>query len=379
MFAVVSDTHISDHIWKYRPDVYGDSYYSWKQICLACATAKINLVVAGDIFDGAVSSSDARAFRDGLDLMERAGCTLFYIRGQHDFVDRFPGWAAALSSGICKEVNNKAFEPVPGCVMFGLDHLTSTPAINAALATVPNGVQALLMHQLLKLNDDSRGGPLLDPDKVPAHVSHVFLGDHHAAVEHKLNGKMFYYGGSTHLRSINEPAEKSYMLVNTSSKVQGVITAVSRVPLKTRPMFRLSISDEANLQQVLQAIGTEITWNRLLGYMGWSTRPDDKDPIRKSVVRPIIKYEYPAAMPNPGNLLRQSIDASINPVLFGMPKIDASLEGSTSYVELPTDITSEALTSVLAKYSKPETEDARFITDLLTKSTEDIIKTWELA
>lgn len=376
VFAVVSDPHISDHIWKYRTDVVGDSYYSWNQICANCAGSRVNLVVAGDIFDGAVSSSDAKAFRAGLDLMALAGLTVFYIRGQHDLEDRYPGWANALASDICKDVNNKTFEPAPGCVMMGFDYMNSTKTITAALANVPSAVQALVMHQLLlDKNNQTSHGPVLDPAAVPVGIKRVFLGDLHKAVEYNLYDKMFYYGGSTHIRSVNEPPTKSYMLVAVGSN--GNIISVNRKQLKTRMIVECDIKDTAGVAAAQASLSMSVTWGNILSHFGWANRPADTDTVRKSVARPIIRYTYPETMDNPGNALRNAIDGSIHPVMLGEVKQDVT-EAASSALELPTEITPEALELVLNRYSKPDTEDWKFLTDLLTKPTDDIVKGWNL-
>lgn len=255
--VISGDWHLARRTWASLPAVEGDAYKSASQIFAHCLSLKergedVNLVLAGDVFDTVSPTPDAVAFfLRGVERLEKANVAVYAIQGQHGRYDDLP-WPSVHPC-----VKNLAQAPVrllpdKTCGLVGFD--SSSPAVlQDKLKELSKDVRVLIMHQMLRgLVPDVDGHQNwdLDPEWVPAHVKHVFLGDYHKPVTVRSNhGSEFVYTGSINMQAVDEPQEKSFIEFDT------VTGKWKRVPLKTRPFASYACREAERLAEILTKIG----------------------------------------------------------------------------------------------------------------------------
>ena len=216
MFISASDTHLSETIYVGLPQMRGDSYRSFAQICdHAVATQATALVLAGDVFDGQPSPLDVECFLHNLGNLKRAKIKVYAIQGQHGHDEKLP-WTSIDRYVI--DLNNKVFEIEPGVFCAGFDTLPPNE-LQHELSKLDPKVNLLVLHQMARYVFGERDGEQawnFDPQWVPNTVKLVLLGDYHNPIQLTRGARdkcPMLYHGSTCMQSIDEDPAKSFLEV----------------------------------------------------------------------------------------------------------------------------------------------------------------------
>jgi hypothetical protein len=122
---------------------------------------------------------------------------------------------------------------------------------------------------------------------VPDNVSFIFTGDYHEAICQRYAGKVVVSPGSTHLRSISEPVDKSFWIFDTEKKDQ----MFKSVEISTRRCFHHDVSSHGlHLPEVLTGkIEASLDANQAY----WSTTPFEDFAFR--TFNPLIRIIHEPA------------------------------------------------------------------------------------
>ena len=254
----VGDLHLRPQTWNNRPDITDDAYTSFNYIIDFCAARKCSLVLMGDIFN--TQHPDARSvsvLTQGLETMAAAQLPVFVIQGQHDRAT--PPWPQAVGGGLCTYVHQKIFQPFgpQGLKLYGIDQQNSRDKVKLEIDKIPADVQGVCMHQLFREVFPLENAWDTDGAWLPVHIKHGFIGDYHQPVDFGLpSGGRAYYSGSTYMCKLDEPKEKSFLLVHPQA--QGGLS-VERQPLPTRACVQLTINEEADIDKAVAIVQSTAT------------------------------------------------------------------------------------------------------------------------
>lgn len=226
--VVTSDCHLDDYAWANRKDLCGDGYYAFTQIVDYAVQHKLPIIAAGDLLDKKENNSSP-VFHMGveIDRMRTPGLDFYYIQGQHELQETpwlaIRDWATWLTEA---EFGLKLGKHNLG----GFDWCRREKLLEQ-LSYAPKELDILVMHQVC---GDFMGSVVV-PELMLAEVPHVkllIIGDYHKhlqlATHNKQGDPMLVLSpGSTHMRSIDEPAEKFFFVLNDN------LTAES-VPIRSR-------------------------------------------------------------------------------------------------------------------------------------------------
>lgn len=340
--VISGDWHLARRAWASLPAVQGDAYRSAQQIFHYCAESNDDgptaLILAGDVFDTVSPPPDAvECFLRGVDKMQELGIPVYAIQGQHGRYDELP-WPSIHPHVI----NLSTQEPVaiwPGQPfrIAGFD-TTSPDVLPSKLEVVPKDVAMLIMHQMLRGTvPDLEGRQTwdFDPEWVPGHVKHVFLGDYHKAVTLKSSrGTEFVYTGAINMQSVDEEPEKSFVVYEFKTR------AWRRVPLSTRPFVSYTCYHAENIGKLLESLS-------------------ELDP------ETLVLLKYDPRVPDVEKLAREAND-SVHYIFRVVPVQDV-VEGAASLESLKDVSLAGCLDQLVNREEDPEFHS--FVLSLL-KSTE---------
>jgi len=257
-FVFAADTHLDPFIWANVPEVRGDAYQSLDQIVdYTLSTGASSLVLGGDIFNRTPTSECMQVWLRKMERLVHNKVKCYAIQGQHARTSNGVPWHSVNSH--CRDVHDQIFEVLPGLAAFALERM-GTKELEERLkaidpATDMENVDILFLHQLTRGSVPEVGGMQIwdfDPEWTPANFKLVLMGDLHEPWEFQRQVAMgvqrFMYNGSTVLRSISEPDEKSFLDISDDLKVK-------RIPLKTRIFRRISVFSEAQLSSAVDNVG----------------------------------------------------------------------------------------------------------------------------
>jgi DNA repair exonuclease SbcCD nuclease subunit len=252
-FVFFSDAHLQMQAWKDMPGVKGDAFESLSQVVQFCVSSKVEaLIDGGDLFDGQPSAFDAYFLLNALEELKKANVKVYSIQGQHGR-DRALSWACIdpyvtnlESAGQIKLAGGKV-------VVQGFDNSPSEE-LKAKLETVKPETNVLVLHQ--KASGVTPGmGSDFDTEWVDCHIRLVLLGDYHRAIEWTkdcpppLGPAKYVYNGSLCMQAVDEPPEKSFLLVNDD-------LTYKRIPLVTRQFAQFSVQAPEQLEELLKQLKT---------------------------------------------------------------------------------------------------------------------------
>ena len=212
MIYVAADLHLRRQTWKSRPDINGDQYNAWAQLCYAVADDPDGvLVLAGDIFDTPYPTGlDETAFRMGMDLLGGKPC--YFIPGNHDMeeVPR-PSIFGAVQLQLTPVTLKSGFR------IAGIPFTRSTNTLHEHLAAV-GPVDMLVMHtgfqHLLGFEETWQ----ISAGDIPDHVGMVMVGHVHV---HSAVGKVYSPGSLALHRADEVDKGHGYYVVDpATSKVE---------------------------------------------------------------------------------------------------------------------------------------------------------------
>ncbi len=258
ILAVAGDLHLSGTVYRSRLfDMKGDARYAAAQIADYCAANKLDLILAGDVMDAKrPESADVQALQNLVNTIDEVGCSVYGIQGQHDMSD--PPWPEVVGATRLTSAPQKVGAG-DGLVVIGLDYHPRGELLEL-LAEVPP-CDLLILHQMLKESlgytvEEEGSDGLVDAranydvalEELPIHVKAVAAGDNHSGSYcFKKGYPSFSYTGSTHMRSINEPPKKRFLVVHDN-------LVAEKVPLDTRPFERFEVVTEEGLRDCLKEI-----------------------------------------------------------------------------------------------------------------------------
>jgi len=194
MIHIAADLHLRPCIWKGHPEISGDQYRAWAQLCNAVAEDPDGvLILAGDTFDTPCPSGETEyVFRKGMDLLRSKGRRCLFISGNHDI------------EGIPRPVLFGA-EPLDeprdilGMKAAGVHFTRSSTELHNTIESFPP-LDILVLHtgfrHLLGFNETWQ----ISKEDIPDSIGMVFSGHVHV---HSEEGKV-YSPGSLALHRADE-------------------------------------------------------------------------------------------------------------------------------------------------------------------------------
>lgn len=213
LFVFCADLHLEDGAWSTRPSIYGDSYYSFKQIVDYCIEHKLPLILGGDVLER--KQNQARPIAklcEGLSRMQYAQINVYYIQGNHEY-DRNAPWLSVHPWPI--HMHNAATK-IGDATVYGLDWLPRGE-IQEALQQVPVGTDILITHQVWKDFMGEIGRTECELTDVH-NVQTVLAGDFHVTkVAESVNAQgkpiKMLSPGSTAMQDMGEDPDKSFFVI----------------------------------------------------------------------------------------------------------------------------------------------------------------------
>lgn len=247
LFVFCADLHLEDGAWTTRPGIYGDAYYSFKQIVDYCIERKLPLILGGDVLEKKTNLARPIAkLCAELSRMQDAGVMVYYIQGNHEY-DRNAPW---LSIHPWPAHMHAQSAIIGGATVYGLDWLPRGE-IQEAFKNVPLGVDILITHQVWKDFMGNVGRTECELTDVH-NVQTVLAGDFHVTkVAESVNAhgmpiKMLS-PGSTAMQDMGEAPDKFFFVIGRS--VSGEIV-FEQQPLKTRALISHRVETQEALDEL---------------------------------------------------------------------------------------------------------------------------------
>ena len=234
---VTSDWHLSDRIWKHRP-IEGDSYAASHYICdWAFENEVTHVIIAGDILDKQRNNSTAiHHLTTNLEMLTDAGVKIYFNQGQHCMQEKpWPLLVPGVVHLKLGDVHNMGDVMVGGFDFCHKEQLQDNLKSDAL-----KDLDMLVCHQVWQDFMGGVGNPQGCFADVPANISTIITGDYHEAICQGYSGKVVLSPGSTHLRSISEPVDKSFYVLETKTT-----TFARTVPIPTRRAYYITAPSTA--------------------------------------------------------------------------------------------------------------------------------------
>ena len=252
--ALVSDVHLGTRQYGIK-ERYDDFLTAFKNVGKSIKDHKVDMVViGGDLFDSprpdANSVLQAQYVVSGL---LDAGIDVIGIDGNHDLSDC--GWLRLV--GV-----NALFDGVPalerhGVKIVGINYKNGRDLIEEIQRLIDEGIKTDILVAHFALAEMNGGGsadtcvrelsPMLDKLGVKA----VLMGHVHIPDCRKWNGVLYVNPGSTEMKSMNEPQEKYYFILDTDT------WEAVPVPIVTREMRTVEVQDEVALKKLQDDLEAE--------------------------------------------------------------------------------------------------------------------------
>lgn len=247
LFVFTADLHLEDGAWSTRPGIYGDAYYSFKQIIDYCIRHRLPLILGGDVLEK--KSNAARPIAklcEGLTEMQNEDLEVFYIQGNHEY-DRNAPWLSVHPWPI--HIHKVPYN-IRGAQVYGLDWLPRGE-IQAAFKEVPSNTDVLIVHQVWKDFMGNVGRTECDLFDVH-HVQTVLAGDFHVtktvtATNAQGQPIQMLSPGSICMQDCGEEAAKFFFVIYGDENGNFEFRPV---PLKTRRFLDYRVDDQALLDNL---------------------------------------------------------------------------------------------------------------------------------
>lgn len=234
----IADAHLRESAWVGRP-ILGDAFHALNQAITWSIEHEVDCVMGlGDLIDRQLNRSWPIAQWYGeLDRLKAAGIQFHFIQGQHDMDD--PPWLSvhpAASHAHRRVVNGGDFD------IYSFDYASSeTIGIELELSA-SSGASILCVHQVIGDFMGDLANPQMSVDDVPDCFRKLFFGDLHKTFHRRFPSKDLtaISPGSMCMQSIDEPVEKSFVVMDAGG-------GIHRVPLKSRQVFRSEVLTSAEM------------------------------------------------------------------------------------------------------------------------------------
>lgn len=247
LFVFCADLHLEDGAWTTRPGIYGDAYYSFKQIIDYCIDNKLPLILGGDVLEKKQNLARPVAkLCDGLSRMQEADLKVYYIQGNHEY-DRNAPWLSVHPWPAHMHAQSAI---IGGALVYGLDWLPRGE-IQDALKQAPAGMDILITHQVWKDFMGEIGRTECDLTDVH-HFQTVLAGDFHVTkVAEGVNAQgkpiKMLSPGSTAMQDISEAPEKYFFVI---CAVGGGRFEFSPHKLVTRAFLSYKVQQQEELDEL---------------------------------------------------------------------------------------------------------------------------------
>ena len=268
------DNHLRPTTWGKYPDLFGDAYYSWRQIIDYCVDNKLPLLQLGDLFDKSRPDSlSVSHYIHGVNRLRDHGLLFCYISGNHDLAD--PPWGSITAYPI-----HAGKLEIEGYKFLGID-FTSSSDIAATLdhyAADIYDADVVLAHQSWEEIQPLKASASLS--QIP-HGCTLLTGDYHVTMRVEARAAdnapiVAFSPGSTCMQKLNEDPNKVFGVLHDD-------LSVIWQPLETRPFFATDlIRNEEELDAVVDLLRTK--------YMEYSTSNTD-------IAKPILRVKYLDTIP----------------------------------------------------------------------------------
>lgn len=248
LFVFCADLHLEDGAWTTRPGIYGDAYYSFRQIVDYCIEHKLPLILGGDVLEK--KSNLARPIAQlcaEMDRMERADVPLFYIQGNHEY-DRNAPWLSVHTWPV--HMHWGSFD-INGVKVFGLDWLPRGE-IQHAFTQAPSDTDILVTHQVWKDLMGNVGRTECELTDVH-NVQTVLAGDFHVTkIVESVNAQgkpiRMLSPGSTCMQDMGESPEKFFFVIGRNTATSAIEWAP--VNIKTRALISYRVETHEELDDI---------------------------------------------------------------------------------------------------------------------------------
>lgn len=254
--ALVSDVHLGTRQYGLR-ERYDDFLVAFDRFGQRVIDRKADaVVIGGDLFDS--PRPDAKAVLQAqyvVSKLSSMGIPVFGIDGNHDLSDS--GWPQVVGAHALFDGIPASHARLNGVKMVGVNYKNGRDLIAAIRQMIDDRVTADILVAHFALAEMNGGGsadtgvqelsPLLDKLGVKC----VLMGHVHIPDARKWNGVLYVNPGSTEMKSINEPKEKFFFLVDTDTWEAEPVT------LETREMRTVEIGNETELAAFQQALTDE--------------------------------------------------------------------------------------------------------------------------
>ncbi len=227
-----SDWHLSDRIWKHRP-IEGDSYAACHYICdWAFENDVTHVIIAGDILDKQRNNSTAIHYlTTNLEMLTDAGIKVYFNQGQHCMQEK--PWPVLVPGVVHLQLGD--VHNIGGLMVGGFDFCHREQLQENLKSDALKELNVLVCHQVWQDFMGDVGNPQGCFADVPDNISTIITGDYHEAICQGYAGKVVISPGSTHMRSISEPVDKSFYVIDTEST-----TFARAVPIPTRRAYSIT-------------------------------------------------------------------------------------------------------------------------------------------
>lgn len=248
LFVFCADLHLEDGAWTTRPGIYGDAYYSFRQIVDYCIEHKLPLILGGDVLEK--KSNLARPIAQlcaEMDRMARANVPLFYIQGNHEY-DRNAPW---LSVHTWPKHMHEASFNIGSVKVCGFDWLPRGD-IQEAFTRVPQNTDILITHQVWKDLMGNVGRTECELTDVH-HVQTVLAGDFHVTkIVESVNAQgkpiRMLSPGSTCMQDMGESPEKFFFVIGRNTTTNAI--EFEPVNIKTRALISYRVETQEELDDI---------------------------------------------------------------------------------------------------------------------------------
>jgi len=272
--AVVSDIHLGTRQYGLK-ERYEDFLSAFINVGRSIAEQKVDaVIIGGDLFDS--PRPDARSVfvaQTVVAEIKSHGIKVFGIDGNHDLSDEW--WLRVIGVECLVPQEATVVGDVEVC---GISYKSGRDLVAEIANMADAGMKADVLVAHFALAEMNGGGsadtgvrelsPLLDKMGVKA----VLMGHVHIPDCRKWNGVLYVNPGSTEMKSVNEPQEKYFYVLDTDT------WTAEPMPIKTRRMEAVEITDEQALmefQGVLQKEAADVLDGKVVDRPFYHIMADD--------------------------------------------------------------------------------------------------------
>lgn len=284
-FIPISDLHLTDPArgyWNYRA-ISGDAWHALDTVIDACLAdpAIEGIIASGDIVDKPMTpAATVHALCQRIERLAQAGKFFYYLLGQHDGQQRWSGLHQHA-----RHIGGQTFD-LCGATAHAFDW-TPPDRLPEALAAIPATAEIVFCHQVWgELFRNNHEGLLAD---IP-HAEYVFTGDlhqHRQVIVDRVDGTslMVLSHGALAMCKINEPEHLAYYVCAVQD---GHVDHIESVPLVSRPVVRVEILTETDLDRFVATIG---------GVVAEATEEEATAQLPLPLQTPILHVKFDPSLP----------------------------------------------------------------------------------